>query len=39
MGIARHVDAAYDIGTQTATETGIHIPMSAKAGLKKSMIE
>ncbi|HDB1094428.1 TPA: urocanate hydratase, partial [Staphylococcus aureus] len=31
MGVARHVDAGYDIAIQTAKEKGIHIPMIDKA--------
>ncbi|HCZ1649694.1 TPA: urocanate hydratase [Staphylococcus aureus] len=34
MGVARHVDAGYDIAIQTAKEKGIHIPMIDKAGDK-----
>lgn len=34
MGVARHVDAGYDIAIQTAKEKGIHIPMIGKAGDK-----
>lgn len=34
MGVARHVDAGYDIAIQTAKEKGIHIPMFDKAGDK-----
>lgn len=34
MGVARHVDAGYDIAIQTAKEKGIHIPMIYKAGDK-----
>ncbi|HDE8369678.1 TPA: urocanate hydratase [Staphylococcus aureus] len=34
MGVARHVDAGYDIAIQTAKEQGIHIPMIDKAGDK-----
>lgn len=29
MGIARHVDAGYEIAKQTAREKGVHIPMVA----------
>lgn len=35
MGVARHVDAGYDIAIQTSKEKGIHIPMIDKAGDKK----
>lgn len=34
MGVARHVDAGYDIAIQTAKEKRIHIPMIDKAGDK-----
>ncbi|HGZ9685298.1 TPA: urocanate hydratase [Staphylococcus aureus] len=34
MGVARHVDAGYDIAIQTAKEKGIHISMIDKAGDK-----
>ncbi|ATY57782.1 TPA: urocanate hydratase [Staphylococcus argenteus] len=34
MGVARHVDAGYDIAIQTAKEKGIHIPMIDEAGDK-----
>ncbi|EOB7245747.1 urocanate hydratase [Staphylococcus aureus] len=34
MGVARHVDAGYDIAIQTAKKKGIHIPMIDKAGDK-----
>ncbi|EWJ58817.1 urocanate hydratase [Staphylococcus aureus] len=34
MGVARHVDAGYDIAIQTAKEKGIHIPMIDKSGDK-----
>ncbi|HCY8432881.1 TPA: urocanate hydratase [Staphylococcus aureus] len=34
MGVARHVDAGYDIAIQTAKEKVIHIPMIDKAGDK-----
>ncbi|UVJ33448.1 urocanate hydratase [Staphylococcus aureus] len=34
MGVARHVDAGYDIAIQTAKEKCIHIPMIDKAGDK-----
>ncbi|HDG4033633.1 TPA: urocanate hydratase [Staphylococcus aureus] len=34
MGVARHVDAGYDIAIQTAKAKGIHIPMIDKAGDK-----
>lgn len=34
MGVARHVDAGYDIAIQTAKEKDIHIPMIDKAGDK-----
>ncbi len=34
MGVARHVDAGYDIAIQTAKEKGIHIPMIDKTGDK-----
>ncbi|HEH8753458.1 TPA: urocanate hydratase [Staphylococcus aureus] len=34
MGVARHVDAGYDIAIQTTKEKGIHIPMIDKAGDK-----
>ncbi|HHB0263449.1 TPA: urocanate hydratase [Staphylococcus aureus] len=34
MGVARHVDAGYDIAIQTGKEKGIHIPMIDKAGDK-----
>ncbi|OZW13868.1 urocanate hydratase [Staphylococcus aureus] len=34
MGVARHVDAGYDIAIQTAKEKGIHITMIDKAGDK-----
>lgn len=34
MGVARHVDAGYDIAIQTAKEKGIHIPTIDKAGDK-----
>ncbi|HDP2164703.1 TPA: urocanate hydratase [Staphylococcus aureus] len=34
MGVARHVDAGYDIAIQTAKEKSIHIPMIDKAGDK-----
>ncbi|HGZ4433263.1 TPA: urocanate hydratase [Staphylococcus aureus] len=34
MGVARHVDAGYDIAIQTAKEKGIHIAMIDKAGDK-----
>lgn len=34
MGVARHVDAGYDIAIQTVKEKGIHIPMIDKAGDK-----
>ncbi|MST27178.1 urocanate hydratase [Staphylococcus aureus] len=34
MGVARHVDAGYDIAIQTAKEKGIHIPMIDKEGDK-----
>lgn len=34
MGVARHVDAGYDIAIQTAKEKGIHIPRIDKAGDK-----
>ncbi|WP_317528383.1 urocanate hydratase [Staphylococcus aureus] len=34
MGVARHVDAGYDIAIQTAKEKGIHIPMIDKVGDK-----
>ncbi|HDC6027985.1 urocanate hydratase [Staphylococcus aureus] len=34
MGVARHVDAGYDIAIQTAKEKGINIPMIDKAGDK-----
>ncbi|HDG5359356.1 TPA: urocanate hydratase [Staphylococcus aureus] len=34
MGVARHVDAGYDIAIQTSKEKGIHIPMIDKAGDK-----
>lgn len=34
MGVARHVDAGYDIAIQTAKEKGIYIPMIDKAGDK-----
>ncbi|HCY6253550.1 TPA: urocanate hydratase [Staphylococcus aureus] len=34
MGVARHVDAGYDIAIQIAKEKGIHIPMIDKAGDK-----
>ena len=34
MGVARHVDAGYDIAIQTAKRKGIHIPMIDKAGDK-----
>lgn len=34
MGVARHVDAGYDIAIQTAKEKGIHILMIDKAGDK-----
>ncbi|HDG4926156.1 TPA: urocanate hydratase [Staphylococcus aureus] len=34
MGVARHVDAGYDIAIQKAKEKGIHIPMIDKAGDK-----
>ncbi|HGZ4088294.1 TPA: urocanate hydratase [Staphylococcus aureus] len=34
MGVARHVDAGYDIAIQAAKEKGIHIPMIDKAGDK-----
>ncbi|HDF4319189.1 TPA: urocanate hydratase [Staphylococcus aureus] len=34
MGVARHVDAGYDIAIQTAKVKGIHIPMIDKAGDK-----
>ncbi|MCT6706852.1 urocanate hydratase, partial [Staphylococcus aureus] len=34
MGVARHVDAGYDISIQTAKEKVIHIPMIDKAGDK-----
>lgn len=27
MGVARHVDAGYDLAVKTATEKGVHIPM------------
>ncbi|HDA2812246.1 TPA: urocanate hydratase [Staphylococcus aureus] len=35
MGVARHVDAGYDIAIQTSKEKGIHIPMIDKVGDKK----
>jgi urocanate hydratase len=28
IGVARHVDAGYDIARETAREKGIHIPMA-----------
>ncbi len=31
MGVARHVDAGYDIAIQTAKEKGIHIPIIHKS--------
>ncbi|MBE5663465.1 urocanate hydratase [Staphylococcus sp. SS60] len=34
MGVARHVDAGYDIAIRTAKEKGIHIPMIDEAGDK-----
>jgi urocanate hydratase len=30
IGVARHVDAGYDLAKQTAREKGIHIPMAGK---------
>ncbi|WP_058185187.1 urocanate hydratase [Terracidiphilus gabretensis] len=30
IGVARHVDAGYDLAKQTASERGIHIPMAGK---------
>ncbi len=27
MGVARHVDAGYELAEQTAREKGVHIPM------------
>jgi urocanate hydratase len=30
IGVARHVDAGYDLARQTAREKNIHIPMAGK---------
>jgi urocanate hydratase len=30
LGVARHVDAGYDVARQTASERGIHIPMAGR---------
>ncbi|MFD1020227.1 urocanate hydratase [Thalassobacillus hwangdonensis] len=35
MGVARHVDAGYELAEQTARDKGVHIPMLNKEGAKK----
>ncbi|MFG6147655.1 urocanate hydratase [Halobacillus sp. B23F22_1] len=35
MGIARHVDAGYDLAEKTAREKGVHIPMLKQEGGEK----
>ena len=34
MGVARHVDAGYDIAIKTAKDKGVQIPMIDEAGDK-----